>query len=268
MNGGNGREHADREALRERLSAYLDGELAPDDVAALERHLATCAECRDELAGLREVRTLLRALPQPALPRSFVLPETTARSAPRTPAPTPLPTASVRARPRRANGTVPALARAAQWVGALAACFGLLLIVATAVVSGGAGRTSTAASSTMGGASAPQHTAANPQQTATNQGQLATAVPQRTPTHPAVVSGGGTPVPTPTEALGGGTANTPAVPRTPGVEKAPEQASATAAEPFPVVPVAGAGLLAGGLVLFASGSVAARRRQRPQRRTR
>ncbi|HKS68809.1 MAG TPA: zf-HC2 domain-containing protein, partial [Ktedonobacterales bacterium] len=77
MIGGNGREHADREVLRERLSAYLDGELAPGDDAALERHLATCAECRDELAGLREVRALLRALPQPALPRSFALPATT-----------------------------------------------------------------------------------------------------------------------------------------------------------------------------------------------
>ena len=37
-------------------------------------HLASCQQCQQELAELRQTVNLLRALPQPALPRSFVLP--------------------------------------------------------------------------------------------------------------------------------------------------------------------------------------------------
>lgn len=248
MIGGNGREHADREALRERLSAYLDGELAPGDAAAIERHLASCAECRDELAGLREVRTLLRALPQPALPRSFALPSTAA-----TPAAAP-PRAPVAANPlsstrsRQAQGTVPALARAAQWVGGLAACFGLLLILATTVLGGDLGHTFSTAAPASGGASAPMHTSSAPQQTAT-----ATAV-ARTPGTAAGVG-----QPTHTTSPAGTATNGPAS------TNAPPQASAAATEPFPVLPVTGAGLLVGGVVLLGAGSAAARGRQRRAR---
>ncbi len=39
----------------ERLSAYLDEELSPDERAALERHLETCDECRVALKQLRGV---------------------------------------------------------------------------------------------------------------------------------------------------------------------------------------------------------------------
>lgn len=45
----------------ERLSAYLDGDLAAGERALLERHLAGCAQCRDELAGLERVRAWLAA---------------------------------------------------------------------------------------------------------------------------------------------------------------------------------------------------------------
>jgi anti-sigma factor RsiW len=38
---------------REQLSAYHDGELAPDRAAALERHLHDCTECTRELAIMR-----------------------------------------------------------------------------------------------------------------------------------------------------------------------------------------------------------------------
>jgi negative regulator of sigma E activity len=37
------------------LSAYLDGELAGEELARAEAHLASCAECRAELDGLRRV---------------------------------------------------------------------------------------------------------------------------------------------------------------------------------------------------------------------
>ena len=46
-----------------RLSEYLDGDLAADETALLERHLAACAACRDELAGLERVRAWLAADP-------------------------------------------------------------------------------------------------------------------------------------------------------------------------------------------------------------
>jgi anti-sigma factor RsiW len=41
--------------LNEQLSAYLDGDLAGEDLARAEAHLAGCAECRTELEGLRRL---------------------------------------------------------------------------------------------------------------------------------------------------------------------------------------------------------------------
>lgn len=37
----------------ERLSAYADGELPPEEAAAVEDHLEACTECRRELAVIR-----------------------------------------------------------------------------------------------------------------------------------------------------------------------------------------------------------------------
>src|SRR5258708_15392432 len=71
---GDDRHPADWELQREQLSAYLDDELEPAARAALEHHLPGCTRCQSELRELRAVRGLLRALPVPALPRSFALP--------------------------------------------------------------------------------------------------------------------------------------------------------------------------------------------------
>ena len=46
----------------DRLSEYVDGELAAGERTALEAHLATCAECRATLGELRKVVTRARAL--------------------------------------------------------------------------------------------------------------------------------------------------------------------------------------------------------------
>jgi putative zinc finger protein len=46
----------------DRLSEYLDHELAPAEREALEAHLRGCAECTDTLAGLRRVSLRARAL--------------------------------------------------------------------------------------------------------------------------------------------------------------------------------------------------------------
>ncbi len=47
----------------ERLSEYLDGELAPDRRAALEAHLRDCPACRQELEALRRTTARLEAAP-------------------------------------------------------------------------------------------------------------------------------------------------------------------------------------------------------------
>ena len=47
----------------ERLSEYLDGELAPAERAACDAHLALCAACREALEDLRTVVTMAKADP-------------------------------------------------------------------------------------------------------------------------------------------------------------------------------------------------------------
>jgi hypothetical protein len=46
----------------DRLSEYLDGDLAEAEAAALEAHLNTCAACRETLAGLRRIVVRARSL--------------------------------------------------------------------------------------------------------------------------------------------------------------------------------------------------------------
>ena len=58
----------------EQLSALLDKQLSPQEWAVCQAHLRTCQQCQGVLADLRQTSVLLRALPQPELPRSFVLP--------------------------------------------------------------------------------------------------------------------------------------------------------------------------------------------------
>jgi anti-sigma factor RsiW len=103
--------HNDHERQVEALSAYLDDALPSAEHEALERHLATCAECRAELEELRHVRALLRALPAPVPPRSFTLPATTAS----------------------ATRAAPSWTRVAQWGGGLVAVVGVGLLAAGAL---------------------------------------------------------------------------------------------------------------------------------------
>jgi anti-sigma factor RsiW len=48
-----------------RMSAYLDGELAPSHRVRMERHVSECVECRRLLAGLHQVVGWLHRLPAP-----------------------------------------------------------------------------------------------------------------------------------------------------------------------------------------------------------
>ena len=51
-----------RDSWTARLSEYVDGELAADERAELERHLAACGECRTIVADLGRLRDLSGAL--------------------------------------------------------------------------------------------------------------------------------------------------------------------------------------------------------------
>ncbi len=77
--------------LRDQLSAYIDGELDPSAAERLERHLAECGRCRQEMEQLRTTVAALQELPAVEPPRSFTLsPE---RVAPRPPMPVASPLA-------------------------------------------------------------------------------------------------------------------------------------------------------------------------------
>lgn len=141
--------HTDWDAQCERLSAYLDGELSMAERADLEAHLSGCAECRRELASLRQTKALLGALPAPALPRSFALPETMR----------PLPA-------QRASE--PRWSRPLQALGSLAAVIGLGFLITAAVphvfptASGGASYASNASYGDITGGSSNTGAAAAP----------------------------------------------------------------------------------------------------------
>ncbi|HUP00417.1 MAG TPA: zf-HC2 domain-containing protein [Gemmatimonadota bacterium] len=65
----------------ERLNDYAEGALAPADRQAVEDHLAACADCRAEAAGLRTLLADLERLPREVHPPRDLLPqiETAAR---------------------------------------------------------------------------------------------------------------------------------------------------------------------------------------------
>jgi len=168
--------HESPEYRQEQLSAALDGMLTPEEQAALDAHLAGCESCRRELEELRQVRSLLRAVPESALPRSFLLPmdgdlpaphsshTPPAAPATRPPAPvTPLrsaprrePTSAHTAHTTRATRTL----QVTRWIGTIAAILGLALFIGT-LLPQAARQTNTASTSAPYGANAPAGADAN-----------------------------------------------------------------------------------------------------------
>jgi anti-sigma factor RsiW len=61
----------------EQLSAFLDRQLSPQEQVECDIHLQRCQQCQSLLAELRQTVSILHALPQPELPRSFMLPART-----------------------------------------------------------------------------------------------------------------------------------------------------------------------------------------------
>ena len=65
----------EHEIVSEQLSAYMDRQLAALARARVERHLAVCADCREELRSMQWTRQLLQQAPVARVPRSFVIRE-------------------------------------------------------------------------------------------------------------------------------------------------------------------------------------------------
>jgi hypothetical protein len=59
---------------KERLSAYLDGELLPREREAVEQHLAGCSSCRWEVETLRQTVQWASEMPVVPIPRVFTIP--------------------------------------------------------------------------------------------------------------------------------------------------------------------------------------------------
>ncbi|HXF36417.1 MAG TPA: zf-HC2 domain-containing protein [Actinomycetota bacterium] len=53
---------------QELLAAYVDGDLPPDEREEVERHLASCAPCREGVELARAARSALRTLPEVPVP--------------------------------------------------------------------------------------------------------------------------------------------------------------------------------------------------------
>jgi hypothetical protein len=245
----------DWEAQRERLSAYLDGRLPAPERIALDQHLPTCARCANELAELRRTVAVLRALPTPALPRSFALP-----IQPRV--------ATVGTTRRATSRPAPRWAAAAQWAGGLAAAAGLILVLGSAL--GGALQVTDRAASngSAGGTTAaapynPTGHLANGTPTHNSSAYPTTAASTPLPTCVTTVTPSGTRTTICNETQAGATTAPMAIPTSSGHQPASfgaEHTTATTGSP-PVLPLTGGGLAVGGLVVFAVG----RRARRPAR---
>lgn len=57
-------------AMRSGISAYLDGELAAPECAAIEAHCAGCQSCASLVEGLRQTVGLCRGVAETPLPES------------------------------------------------------------------------------------------------------------------------------------------------------------------------------------------------------
>ena len=225
---GVGNEHSNWDEQRERLSAYADGELPATEAQHMEAHLAGCESCRRELAELRQIRALLRALPAPRLSRSFTLPVT---------GPVPV-AAAVARRERELRSRSPVVARAVQWMGGVAAAAGLALVLGSALA--GFGGHSNASTARMPPASGAYHAPASPGATGP---QGAAVGPHNTAESQ---SASKTPTAQPTE--------------TPAPSTAPQVTGANNSG-LPIGPLGGAGLLVGGGVLLIGGRAAERRKR-------
>lgn len=96
----------------DRLSDYIDGDLSPDERAACEAHLTSCAECRTVLEELRSVVANAQHDPE-QMPAADLWPGIAARL--------PAPVVELRPRARRISLSITELALAASFLIAVSA---------------------------------------------------------------------------------------------------------------------------------------------------
>jgi anti-sigma factor RsiW len=178
--------HNERHLTIEELSALLDGQLSEQEQVHCDAHLATCQQCSLALTDLRQTASLLRALPEPQLPRSFTLStgvsyiqERRASSAVQAdPAAIAAPADQERQQRLRARRTT--LRRTARALSLIAAVIGLFLLGTGvfAVLPRSANNANTATTGSSAGSSAPN---AVPQQAATTVSTPSTVKKSNTP---------------------------------------------------------------------------------------
>ena len=168
-----------------RLSAYIDGQLSPEEQTQTEIHLQNCVVCQQQLAELRQTVALLHALPQPPLPRSFVLPTAEPALVPSQATRTARPLAPITPLPRR-NGWPIYVTGAVRTVSTLAAMIGIVFLLSGlfgTVISVG-GTTSSGGQTTSGSEQGTQTQSNKPNFAGTTQGMTPTPTTGQTPTTP------------------------------------------------------------------------------------
>jgi putative zinc finger protein len=161
----------DEHLTTEQLSAFFDKQLSPEEQAIFGAHMSTCQQCPRNLADLRLTVSLLRAMPEEAVPRSFVLP------------------GSLAPVPQKQRVRFNTMRRSVRVVSALAAVLALMFIISGILPPlhfGASESSSTAApvSSSSGAATNTSHTAIstpNVQETAVSHPQEGVATTTRTP---------------------------------------------------------------------------------------
>ena len=173
----------DKHLTTEQISAFFDKQLSPGEQAVFDAHLSTCQQCQRNLADLRLTASLLRAMPEEAVPRSFVLSGSLTPVSQRTARQDTLITPV----PQKQRVRFNTLRRSVRVVSTLAAVLALMFIISGILPSlhfGASESTSTLApSSSSGGATTP-HTAVstpNSQKTNVSRPQEGAATTTRTP---------------------------------------------------------------------------------------
>jgi anti-sigma factor RsiW len=174
----------------EQISAFFDKQLSPEEQAVFDAHMSTCEQCQRNLADLRLTVSLLRAMPQEAVPRSFVLPVGLTAVPQRTAQRTAQQNTRITPAQQKQRGRFATLRRSVRVLSALAAVLALLLIVSgilpTSLPGASESASTHAPTSSSGEATMPHAAVSTPhvQETTVprNQDGVATGTATHTPT--------------------------------------------------------------------------------------
>ncbi len=236
--------HESPEYRQEQLSAALDGMLTPDEQTSLDVHLAGCEACAHELEELRQVRALLRAVPEPALPRSFLLPTEGELVASRGPARAVASGPAANVTPLRQPTRYAARTlQVTRWIGTIAAVLGMALFLGSLLMHQGAMYSTSAPTTVQSGGSNPAMA-----------GRTATGETSPAPTHD-LANGG--------DQSTGKTATATSAPTLPASSSVTPTATVATNAPGPapgdILRVVALALLIGGIVLALASFIVARR---------